>query len=124
MSVGLRVAAEVIQRALYWDVEDPYHYVRLQPEELAERPDRPGSSEILIVGGEDHKTGQEDDGELRFQRLEAWARPGWPQVGKWSSSGPVKLWRAEDYLAVQPTLLVAIVHSGMDLQRPNRVLAE
>jgi len=100
--VGLRVAAEVIQGALYWDVEDPYHYVRLQREELPEhterKPHAPGSFEILIVGGEDHKTGQEDDGELRFQRLEAWARTRWPQteevVFKWSG----QVLESQDYL--------------------------
>jgi Rieske Fe-S protein len=92
--VGIRVAAGTIPGALYWDVEDPYHYVRLQredkPEHEAKKPDAAAKQnfEILIVGGEDHKTGQEDDGELRFQRLEAWARLRWPQIQevifKWS----------------------------------------
>jgi Rieske Fe-S protein len=31
-------------------------------------------SDIVIVGGEDHKTGQDDDPRPRFDRLEAWAR--------------------------------------------------
>lgn len=52
--------------ALYWDTEDPYHYVRLQP--------GPGSKDHVIVGGEDHKTGEADDAEKRFGRLEDWAR--------------------------------------------------
>ena len=43
--------------------------------------------DLLIVGGEDHKTGQEDDGYDRFADLEAWARERFP-VGdvehKWS----------------------------------------
>jgi Rieske Fe-S protein len=34
--------------------------------------------DVLIVGGEDHKTGQEDDGADRFSRLEAWARQRFP----------------------------------------------
>jgi nitrite reductase/ring-hydroxylating ferredoxin subunit len=100
--VGLRVAAEAIQRALYWDVEDPYHYVRLQREELPERteqePGTPGSSEILIVGGEDHKTGQEDDGELRFQRLEAWARTRWPQTEEVAFKWSGQVMESQDYL--------------------------
>jgi glycine/D-amino acid oxidase-like deaminating enzyme len=33
--------------ALYWDMADPYHYVRLNP--------GPGSTDYLIVGGGDHK---------------------------------------------------------------------
>jgi len=30
--------------------------------------------DVLIVGGEDHKTGQADDTDERFDRLEDWAR--------------------------------------------------
>ena len=39
--------------ALYWDTEDPYHYVRTAARERG--------NDFLIVGGEDHKTGQADD---------------------------------------------------------------
>jgi glycine/D-amino acid oxidase-like deaminating enzyme/nitrite reductase/ring-hydroxylating ferredoxin subunit len=52
--------------ALYWDTLDPYHYVRLQPRE--------GRADYLIVGGADHKTGESDDAEVRFDALEAWTR--------------------------------------------------
>ena len=52
--------------ALYWDTEEPYHYVRLQP--------GPGGIEYVLVGGEDHKSGQADDAGERFRKLEAWAR--------------------------------------------------
>jgi len=74
--VGLRVPAGSVERALYWDTVDPYHYVRLQPEEYDD------SNEILIVGGEDHKTGQADDGPERFERLERWARERFGDVGE------------------------------------------
>jgi glycine/D-amino acid oxidase-like deaminating enzyme len=60
--------------ALYWDTLDPYHYVRLQPH--CEHQD------IVIVGGEDHKSGQADDGEARFAALESWARERLPKMGK------------------------------------------
>lgn len=65
--VGGRIPKQAVPEALYWDTADPYHYVRLQ--------DDPGSPDhaILIVGGEDHKTGQADDGEERFARLQEWA---------------------------------------------------
>ncbi|HUR43859.1 MAG TPA: FAD-binding oxidoreductase, partial [Aestuariivirga sp.] len=36
--------------ALYWDMGDPYHYVRLNP--------GPGTADYLIVGGADHKSGE------------------------------------------------------------------
>jgi glycine/D-amino acid oxidase-like deaminating enzyme/nitrite reductase/ring-hydroxylating ferredoxin subunit len=60
--------------ALYWDTLDPYHYVRLQPN--SER------SDIVIIGGEDHKSGEADDGEARFAALENWARTRLPKMGK------------------------------------------
>jgi glycine/D-amino acid oxidase-like deaminating enzyme/nitrite reductase/ring-hydroxylating ferredoxin subunit len=64
-AVGARVASSSVVRALYWDTMDPYHYVRL-------------AGDILIVGGEDHKTGQEDDALDRFRRLEEWSRERFP----------------------------------------------
>jgi glycine/D-amino acid oxidase-like deaminating enzyme/nitrite reductase/ring-hydroxylating ferredoxin subunit len=78
--IGARVPAGAVTRALYWDTLDPYHYVRLQ------RAD--GTHDVLVVGGEDHKTGQADDAEDRFGRLEAWTRERFPMAGpaefRWS----------------------------------------
>ena len=36
--------------------------------------------DLLIVGGEDHKTGQADDADQRHERLEAWARERFPMI--------------------------------------------
>ena len=71
--IGARVPRGTVTTALYWDTEDPYHYVRLQ------RLD--GEHDLLIVGGEDHKTGQADDTKERHVRLEAWARVRFPRMG-------------------------------------------
>jgi glycine/D-amino acid oxidase-like deaminating enzyme/nitrite reductase/ring-hydroxylating ferredoxin subunit len=60
--------------ALYWDMADPYHYVRLNP--------GPGSVDYLIAGGADHKSGEADDGDVRFEAIEAWIRALVPQLGK------------------------------------------
>ena len=76
--IGARIPRGSITRALYWDTPDPYHYVRIQ--ELDD-------SELLIVGGEDHKTGQEDDADTRFSNLEHWTRQRFPVadiVYRWS----------------------------------------
>lgn len=71
--IGMRVPKGSVTRALFWDTPDPYHYVRLQSV---------AAHEILIVGGEDHKTGQKNDGRERFARLEQWTRERFPQAGE------------------------------------------
>ena len=80
--VGLRVPRGAVPRALFWDTEDPFHYVRLQSLSDSGEPfERDGNShDLLIVGGEDHKTGQAGDGEERFRRLEEWARRRFPRA--------------------------------------------
>jgi glycine/D-amino acid oxidase-like deaminating enzyme len=67
--IGIRIPSKAVPKALYWDTEDPFHYVRLAriKEGRAERS-------FLVVGGEDHKLGQAEDSEHRFARLRAWAR--------------------------------------------------
>ncbi|MEZ0332872.1 MAG: FAD-dependent oxidoreductase [Gemmatimonadales bacterium] len=60
-AIGAPVPPDTVPAALYWDTADPYHYVRLH-------------GDMLIVGGEDHKTGQEDDAYDRFAYLETWTR--------------------------------------------------
>lgn len=74
--IGARIPRGAVTRALYWDTLDPYHYVRLQSVNDAQG----GAYDLLIVGGEDHKTGQADDAEDRYQRLEAWTRERFPQT--------------------------------------------
>jgi len=49
--------------ALYWDTMGPYHYIRSY--------EFNGKS-YLIVGGEDHKTGQDQHTEMHFRRLQEW----------------------------------------------------
>ena len=84
--IGARIPRGSVPRGLYWDTPDPYHYVRVQEVDARLDPDR--ADEILIVGGEDHKTGQEDDAERRFQALEDWTRERFPMIKsvdfKWS----------------------------------------
>lgn len=48
--------------ASFWDTADPYNYLRIEP--------AAGGRQVLIYGGEDHKTGQEEDTPGRFKRLE------------------------------------------------------
>ena len=68
--IGVRVTRGTVADALYWDTLDAYHYVRLQPLDA--------ESDLLIVGGEDHKSGQADDADERHQHLLQWARERFP----------------------------------------------
>ena len=65
--IGARVPKNSMPLMLLWDTSDPYHYVRIHPGVDADH-------DLLIVGGEDHKTGQADDIEERHARLEQWTR--------------------------------------------------
>ncbi|UFS69300.1 FAD-dependent oxidoreductase [Geomonas sp. RF6] len=72
--IAATVPAGAVHKALYWDTPDPYHYVRLQTMRSADG----SAKDLLIVGGEDHKTGQAENYQERHQRLEAWARERFP----------------------------------------------
>ena len=50
---------------LFWDIDDPYHYVRSV--EMNGRT-------YLLIGGEDHKTGQDEHTSAHYENLERWAR--------------------------------------------------
>jgi glycine/D-amino acid oxidase-like deaminating enzyme/nitrite reductase/ring-hydroxylating ferredoxin subunit len=70
--VALTVPRGSVARALYYDTLEPYHYVRLAPAPASQGDD--DEVELLLVGGEDHKTGQEHDAVQRWEALEWWAR--------------------------------------------------
>lgn len=70
--IGFAIKHGELPDALYWDTEEPYHYVRLQP--------NASGVDVVLVGGEDHKSGEADDAEKRFERLEQWARGKMPML--------------------------------------------
>ena len=83
--IGARIKKDKIPKALYWDTGNqnsentvaPYHYVRIQ-----RNKDNNGSKyDILIVGGEDHLTGNimdDRDIQQRYTNLESWTRNRFP----------------------------------------------
>src|SRR6476660_182852 len=75
--VGVRVPKGSVTDALYWDTLKAYHYVRIQP--MPAEHGRP-AYDLLIVGGEDHKSGQADDTKQRHARLESWAETRFPTI--------------------------------------------
>jgi glycine/D-amino acid oxidase-like deaminating enzyme/nitrite reductase/ring-hydroxylating ferredoxin subunit len=69
-AIAGRVPRGSVPDALVWDTLEAYHYVRLQP--LSDEED------LLIVGGEDHRSGQAYDMDERIARLEQWTRLHYP----------------------------------------------
>jgi len=72
-AIGALIARGSVTPALFWDTGNPYHYIRLQPHDQ--------TYDVLIVGGEDHKTGQADDMNARYARLIDWTRQRVHHVG-------------------------------------------
>ena len=89
---GITAAFADAQPTLCWDMEDPYHYVRTATDAATKRP-------VLIVGGEDHRVGQDPDNEQRFQRLEDWMRDRFPQAGELVSQWSGQVFETSDGLA-------------------------
>jgi glycine/D-amino acid oxidase-like deaminating enzyme/nitrite reductase/ring-hydroxylating ferredoxin subunit len=77
--MGFKIAKGSFPDVLLWDTLGPYHYIRLE---------NSIDSDILIIGGEDHKTGQMDHPEKCYKKLESWARSHFSFLGevvdKWS----------------------------------------
>jgi len=75
--IGARIPKGSIPAMLLWDApEDPYegyHYIRIESLD---------DHDVLIVGGEDHKTGQQHDGAQRWGKLEQWTRTRFPMAGE------------------------------------------
>lgn len=87
-----RVPAGSVPRGLYWDTADPYHYARLAP-------GLEKGHELLLVGGEDHKTGQAGDPEARLARLGRWARERFPSIERIESGWSGQVLETSDGLA-------------------------
>jgi glycine/D-amino acid oxidase-like deaminating enzyme/nitrite reductase/ring-hydroxylating ferredoxin subunit len=76
--VAGRAPAGKVPDALFWDTATPYHYLRIE---------RHRDHDLVIFGGEDHKTGQVSDMRDRYHQLErtlASRVPGISFTHRWS----------------------------------------
>src|SRR3546814_13690982 len=81
------VPARSAPDALLWDSLEAYHYVRLQPLDA--------ETDLLIVGGEDHRSGTANDMDARFAALSDWTRERFPAFGT-----PTFRWSGPDRISV------------------------
>jgi glycine/D-amino acid oxidase-like deaminating enzyme/nitrite reductase/ring-hydroxylating ferredoxin subunit len=82
--IAARLTAGAAPDILAWDTGDPYHYIRRH-------------GELLIVGGEDHKSGQDSGGD-HHARLERWTRERFP-IGPVEHAWSGQVMEPLDYLA-------------------------
>lgn len=74
--IAASVSKGSVPKGLYWDTADPYHYIRIQ-KHLSDP-----NLDWLLVGGEDHRTGQDQAMEAKYDHIEEWARMRLPMMGK------------------------------------------
>lgn len=72
--VGMRIPKGSVPRILLWDTGDPYYYVRLETPE----PDK--GYEMLVVGGADHKVGQDVHPENHYLQVTRWIEEHFPMA--------------------------------------------
>ncbi|WP_068470853.1 FAD-dependent oxidoreductase [Candidatus Protochlamydia phocaeensis] len=73
--IAARIPKGSVSKGLYYDTSDPYHYIRIQKHPFDQ------TSDWLIIGGEDHKTGQDEHVLEKYSLLEQWSRERFPQMG-------------------------------------------
>ncbi|HEX6124604.1 MAG TPA: FAD-dependent oxidoreductase [Pyrinomonadaceae bacterium] len=112
-AIGVRVAKGSVEKVLLWDTGDPYHYIRVQEE---------SDHDVLIVGGEDHRTGQEADTESRFQNLWKWTAARFPSAEKMIHRWSGQCFETHDGLAFigrfsdgEPNVFLITGDSGMGM---------
>jgi glycine/D-amino acid oxidase-like deaminating enzyme/nitrite reductase/ring-hydroxylating ferredoxin subunit len=80
-AVAALVKRGSLPHVLIWDDADPYHYVRLARGDAEEH-------DLLIVGGADHRTGQQDNPDESYRQVHDWLRERFPEAGplayRWS----------------------------------------
>lgn len=106
--MGVRLDGVSAPKGLFWDTAQPYHYTRCY---------NTPAGEMLVVGGEDHKTGQEIDETECYRKLEQYLRDRYPIAAidyRWSA----QLYEPVDGLpfigssALHPHLHFATGYSG------------
>jgi len=101
--IGAKIPKGSLKAALWWDTGDldskwytaPYHYIRIE--------DYDPEFDLLISGGEDHKTGQADTEDIpeenRFANLINWTKEHFPMVQEVLYEWSGQVMEPLDYLA-------------------------
>jgi glycine/D-amino acid oxidase-like deaminating enzyme/nitrite reductase/ring-hydroxylating ferredoxin subunit len=90
--VAAECARDELPDALVWDDADPYHYVRWVADGDT------ADNGWAIVGGEDHKTGQDAD-PTAYVRLQEWASAKFPALQRFTHAWSGQIMEPADGLA-------------------------
>jgi glycine/D-amino acid oxidase-like deaminating enzyme/nitrite reductase/ring-hydroxylating ferredoxin subunit len=61
-----------VGKGLYWNTLEDQHYLSIRSHDQ--------ENDLLVIGGEGHRTGQESETEQNYERLETWAREHFPVI--------------------------------------------
>ena len=112
-AIGVRVPKGSVEKMLLWDTGDPYHYIRIQEE---------NDHDVLIVGGEDHRTGQAENTDERFENLWKWTAENFPSAERAEHRWSGQCFETHDGLAFigrfsesEPNVFLITGDSGMGM---------
>jgi len=112
-AIAARIPGASVPAVLFWDTADPYHYVRVL---------KGLETDLLIIGGEDHKTGQADDSDKRWQCLEEWGRARFRAIEAIEFAWSGQIMEPVDHLAFigrnpldEPNVFIATGDSGQGM---------
>ncbi|KAI0834605.1 DAO-domain-containing protein [Hypoxylon sp. FL0890] len=88
--IAIRVPKGSVDDILLYDTADPYKYIRLTPCDE--------NDDYMIIGGEDHKVGQEDP-RGHFEELERWARERFTGAKSVAFQWSGQIFEPADYMA-------------------------
>lgn len=88
--IAIRIPKGSVEDCLLYDQAEAYKYIRIT--------ECDAESDYMVVGGCDHKTGQEEP-TGRFQELETWTRERFPQAGSVDYAWSGQVFEPVDYMA-------------------------
>lgn len=110
-TIAAKIPKNTLPPALYWDTEQPYHYVRI------ERKPRE-HFDLLLMGGEDHPASEPVD-ESRYAKIEFWGQRLFPYMQDVTHRWNGTIMEPDDYIgfigrldADHPNIFVCSGDSG------------
>ena len=95
--VAARIPTDRAPDGMFLSTEQPTHSMRVTED---------GDALLLIVGGEGHPPGREEDGDKRYERLEAWTRE------RFGVTEFTHRWSTQDYTSADRVPFVGRFHAG------------